>query len=839
MIIGGGSAGLATGGRCYCSHVHQEVLVAGEGATPTAPGEAGHAHSVRRPESRGSGIVKRGDLFGMAWVVAAGIALLVPELIHARIIGPFDFLSRIALTKQPGIPIHIFQNGDLIDAYIPWTTVAWHQVHQGHLPIWNPYGGLGTPLAFNWQTAPFSLPSIVGYAVPVRYAFTVGAMVSILVAGSGAYVLGRVLKMGVVASAAVGTVFELSGPMTAWLGYPFPSVMSWAGWIFAVGLIILSGRHRVRCIVALAVFVALSLYAGAPEGFTVLVVIVLVFFAFMLITRARWAGGSGPILRPALDLAVAGAAGVALAAPFALPGIQLARGSVRSLSSVGEVLRPRTLLYLPFQYFDSSPILVNGHGLLFGYSGVYYTETAMYVGISALVLAGLAIWVLRRRREVQGFTLVTAVCLVVVFVGPVASLLAKIPLLGNVVFIRALMPMALIVAVLAGFGIDRVVRTAKDRDVARWLGIGFAAAAAGLAVLWLFGRGHLPPDEASVRAHSFIWPAVETVAGLAAAGFLVWVARRRASSQRSADPRPLGASTQWSLRWSRAIVALGLLAVQTAFLVSAGALMVESSSQWFPQTPATTELAAAVGTARVGFGSQTCSLGIVPNVNGVYGVHELAVYDPIVPKSYFTSWFNITGEVAGPPTLNSFCPAVHTVAVAREFGVGYVVEKAGRNGPIGSVHVRRVGDEELYRIPGSGEATVTALQGASYPPDDVAGTPVAVRHPSPSQWKVTTSSDVPVALRLHLTDVPGWHATIDGRPLPLETYAGMMLQARVPAGTHTIALHYWPEALTAGLLLALASAVFLIGLLVASFLRNRQRSRPDTSDSGTPAAPAP
>ena len=346
--------------------------MAGEESPPAALGEVGQAPSAgQSPTARFGGIVKRGDLFGMAWVVAAGIALFVPELIHARILGPFEFLSRIALTQQPGVPIHIYQNGDLISAYIPWTTIVWHQVHQGHLPLWNPYGGLGTPLAFNWQTAPFSLPSIAGYAVPVRYAFTVGAMVSIVVAGSGAYVLGRVLKMGVVASAAVGTVFELSGPLTAWLGYPFPSVMSWAGWIFAMGLIILSGRQRARCIVALAVFVAFSLYAGAPEGFTVLAIMVTVFFAFILVTRARWAGGSGPILKPALDLAIAGAAGVALAAPFALPGIQLARDSVRSLSSVGEVLRPRTLLYLPFQFFDSSPILVNGRAHVFGYSGYY------------------------------------------------------------------------------------------------------------------------------------------------------------------------------------------------------------------------------------------------------------------------------------------------------------------------------------------------------------------------------------------------------------------------------------------------------------------------------------
>ena len=36
-----------------------------------------------------------------------------------------------------------------------------------------------------------------------------------------------------------------------------------------------------------------------------------------------------------------------------------------------------------------------------------------------------------------------------------------------------------------------------------------------------------------------------------------------------------------------------------------------------------------------------------------------------------------------------------------------------------------------------------------------------------------------------------------------------MLQARIPAGDHTIVLHYWPETLTYGIVLALGSAAFL------------------------------
>jgi Bacterial membrane protein YfhO len=262
--------------------------------------------------------------------------------------------------------------------------------------------------------------------------------------------------------------------------------------------------------------------------------------------------------------------------------------------------------------------------------------------------------------------------------------------------------------------------------------------------------------------------------------------------------------------------------------------MMESNPNTFPQTPTTRAFVAGVGSATVANGSHGCLLGIGPNDNDAYGVQEFAVYDPIIPKKYFTAWTADTGTSSGLPGLYIFCPPVTSVAMAKEFGVGYVLEAAGRPGPVGSVFVRHLADEDLYRIPGSGQATVAPLAAGEVPADTVVGTPVTVHHPSPSQWRVKTSSNAPLALRLHLTNVPGWKATIDGRPLALESYAGMMLQARIPAGTHTIALRYWPQTFTIGLVLAFVSAACLLGLLVFASVRKRRRSA--AGDPG-PSAP--
>jgi uncharacterized membrane protein YfhO len=109
------------------------------------------------------------------------------------------------------------------------------------------------------------------------------------------------------------------------------------------------------------------------------------------------------------------------------------------------------------------------------------------------------------------------------------------------------------------------------------------------------------------------------------------------------------------------------------------------------------------------------------------------------------------------------------------------------------------------------------------PPVDAEGTPVAVSHPSPSSWKITTSSPTDQVLRLRLTNQPGWHATIDGHPLDTEPYAEVMIQARIPAGRHVIELSYWPPLFTLGLIVA---GCCVILLLTASVVARRRRRAP-------------
>ena len=180
------------------------------------------------------------------------MAVLLPALLHGASLGPFDLLSRYGLSQHSGVRVHNSQTTDLIAQMIPWTSLAWTQVHHGHIPLWNPYNGLGMPLAFNWQSATFGLPTLLGYLAPLRLAYTVQVVVTLVLAGTGTYVLGRVLGLGVTASVMAGVVYELSGTFMGFLGWPIAGVLAWSGWLFAAALLIVRGKRRVRAVVFFA-----------------------------------------------------------------------------------------------------------------------------------------------------------------------------------------------------------------------------------------------------------------------------------------------------------------------------------------------------------------------------------------------------------------------------------------------------------------------------------------------------------------------------------------------------------------------------------------------------------
>ena len=781
--------------------------------------------SVRaRPPARDErGLWKH--VFAVAWLTAIAVVVLAPDLTHGSSFGSFDYLSQLGVLQQHGVVAHNFQAGDQADSTIPWVTLAWTQVHHGHLPLWNPYAALGVPLTFNWQAASFSLPTLIGYVFPEHLDSTVQVFLTLIIAGTGAYALGRVLRLGLLGCLFGATVFELSGPLLGWLGWIHAAAMSWAGWLFVGAILILRGGsgRRVRCIALFALVLAALIYSGSPEVTVLLGLSLAIFVVVEVALRTRFLKGSGPIRRPLVDLVLAVVAGCALAAPLLLPGVQLISISQRGVTGGDPAellpgnppLPPHNLLHLIFQGFDGLPI---AGSRWFGYT-LGYSETAAYVGVIALVLAVTGVAMRRRRPEVVAFSVLTVAMVCIAFVPPVVAVLSRLPGVGSTLWQRALLPLAFALAILSAFGMDSLVRAADRQRLLRWVGGGFGVAGVLLLALWAFGRGHLPPSEASIRTSSFLWPAVETALGLGVFVVLTLVYRTQRSEKRQlrSDVR----------RWA----ALSLLVCETAFLVTAGFPVLTASATFFPVTPAEVAFQRSVGQSTVGFGAPLCfyppGLGIPPNAQLAYGVTELSIYDPMIPNAYFTSWRNLTHQAAGNADDSAYCPVVTTTAQARLYGVSFVLERAGTPGPRGSVFDKKIGDEALYRIPAAASATISPLSVTGKLPGIHAhGMPVPVTHPDPASWELVTHASSRQVLRLRLTDVPGWHASIDGRGVPLQRFAGVMLQVEVPPGRHTVKLYYWPATFTVGIVLAGCALFGLVAALVIERIRRRPREAP-------------
>ena len=754
------------------------------------------------------------ELVGVLWVLGAAIAVLLPALSRGRMLGAYDWLSQYGFTAHAGAVVRDPLSGDQITQMIPWVDLSWTQVHQGHIPLWNPWSALGMPLAFNWQSASFSLPSLVGYAFPLRYAYTVQVIVTLWVAGSGAYFFGRILKLGVAAAAFAGTVFELSGAYFMWLGWPIASVLSWSGWLMAAVVIILSGRHRIGAVCLFSISLACAVYAGQPDALVLLLMVVALFTVALFTQRATAERSLRALGRPVASLAVASVTGIFLAAPLLLPGVQLISGSVRSAG--GGALHGKHAL--PGAEFVHA-----------AFSGVLARTLPDYVGVVAVALVAIAIRFRIRRPTTVALLVVAVVSGAIAFLEPVTSAANAVPGLSAVRFPRMITLLAFALAVLAAIGLDAFITTVHRRRVGGFLMWTCAGLGALLVALVAIEGSPATSSARTIWLKGIAWSVGGLAVGLVVA-LITWRQMGRSAVGRVEPTASTGVqirSSVWSAgQWCGA----ALLVFETTFLVANGAGMWASSATGFPVTPATSSYQRIVGTSTVGFGVSECllppGLGIRVNANVAYGVHQLAVYDPLTPSMYYTAWTKQTGRPAGYPGFSHYCPAISTVQEARLYGVGYVLEPGRSPGPAGSVFAAELDGQGIYRIPGSSPATLLHMaSGSTLPPIEDDGTPIGVSHPDPASWRMATTSSVRSVLRLRLVDVPGWHATIDGRPLTLERFAGVMLQARIPPGRHLIVVQYWPTRFSIGLVLAVVSALGLLVALVWSGVSRRRSSR--------------
>ncbi|GAB4156748.1 MAG: hypothetical protein Tsb009_33780 [Planctomycetaceae bacterium] len=78
--------------------------------------------------------------------------------------------------------------------------------------------------------------------------------------------------------------------------------------------------------------------------------------------------------------------------------------------------------------------------------------------------------------------------------------------------------------------------------------------------------------------------------------------------------------------------------------------------------------------------------------------------------------------------------------------------------------------------------------------------------------RVKVNADQQGQLVLAELSYPGWEASVDGKPVSLETAQGMYRSVNVPAGEHTVEWRFRPTSFSTGLWISLASVFILAGI---------------------------
>ncbi len=780
--------------------------------------------AVTRVHARSRGGVARwwerrhGDVFGVSAIVGFVVAYLSPAVKDGWSFGSFDTVLRFSLLSKSAFPAmpHNLLSGDSVSEMASWNSFDWTAVHHLQFPLWNDLSLLGLPQFLNFQSAVLSLPDLTSYLVPLRFAFLVVVAMKLLIAGTGAYTLCRVLGLRPFASVLGGVTFMLSGAFSSWLVWPLSGVVAWLGWIAALAILAYRWNKKRSYVVLLALSVAFCVYGGFPEAYFFVAAALVTFFvvlAAVTLVRRHRLSPSG-VARVAIGIV----AGGVLSAPLWFPGLQIVKGSHRAAGLGGAAgVNMSTLGLLVAPGYFGLPIT----GSAWFYSHGDYYETVVYVGVVALVLAGAAVLRWWRHPTVVALFATIVVTLLISYQTKsfhVVSDLLKHSSLHGVAIKRMRSVIGLPVGVLAALGLETLLRARGERRML----IAYASLSAIVAVLVGFlwhgaVDNRLPRAQHQLRLDSMWWP-IGLVGACLLAGALLLLARGLAHR------RPARAAVV------AAVVVL--LGAEAGFLVFSGVGINSYSKSFFPATAATARLKAVVGSGLIGVdtGKPTQSrhvahAGFFPEANLGYGLAEFAAYDPLTPQAYFIS-------LSGPPTVE---PDIDSAALARRYGIEWILQPTGvpLAPPAGTRYVASFADERLYAVPDAARFSLIGDRGSG------ASEPVfSVVHPATSSWTFTIDASTPSRLVMHVTDFPGWHASIDGRTLRLSPYEGLMLEASVPVGRHAIHLWYMPQRLVIATWLALAALAALLVWALWPLAVRKRRLEFEREDLGESFAPA-
>lgn len=767
-----------------------------------------------------------------------------------------------------------FAGHDIQYYFYPYHVAAARLIADGHPPLWNPYSFGGLPLLGDGQTALLYPPNwlflLPGLSPAV--ALTWAILLQFSIAALGTYGFARAVGLDRLPAFTSAVAYALGGFLTARVIHL--SIMAGAATLpvvlFGLERTLRAERHRARWAAFAAVAVACQLVSGHPQVPVYTMIAVGLLTLVRAVERAlhdrRWP----PLALVPLGIGGIYALGAALAALQLLPWLELVGRSPRAAGASFAFVfeRSKSLgdwLLLLFPYLLGA--LRDGPYGVAAHIGVEIRlwEQSSYVGILPLALAaigvaGLGTWRASAARGRAGTLLFLALTTLVGavlasgFYTPVAEWTYRVPLLGKLRDVeRTAVLASFALAVLAGFGLQRLIEAGRAVAGYPWriglLATATALVAIPLALTRLAARGAPPPslaqyglDAEALGRLSLDRAAVSVPLALALAGailLLLW------SNLGERGRRALAAATV-------ALVLLDLGGYTVAFHASADPAesdRVSPVAEYLRQDPG--HFRTAVYLTNNDYTVREAQDRLAVSWALAYGLEEINGFNSLQPRRYTDYLFGPDRADVSYGYLRDEWLLADDSPVLSALNVKYlVVPKDANPQPFLGASYRPVWEDGAVRVyenerayprayfvervrhepddratlaavtapgfDGQREALVAGAGTAALPAAPLGpGETVSIVSSAPDQLVLRATAATTRLLVLSELDFPGWQATIDGQPVPIERTNYLYRGIVVPPGAHTVELLYRPASVRWGLIISAAALLVVLGLALS------------------------
>ena len=769
---------------------------------------------------------------------------------------------------------------DVTFSFLPrYLQVSETVVRAGRLPLWDGAGFGGRPLVGNpqgglfyppvWLTWVVRSPAILGW-------LTIGHL---LWGGLGVYVLTRALGLGRWPATVAAGCFEAAPYLLAQTvegHYPHVWAASWYPWAFWA----FHGHRRRRLwgTLALPPILALDFLTGHPQEWYYLVLALslwALFDAYQWGRTGSWRKAAGGLLLWGSLLALT----IGLVATELIPDLTAQAWTLKTarmtLRQAGKYhLHAINLVQL------LGPDALGGPSSFFG-DGNYW-ETLLSIGVVPLVLAAIAVARHPERTVVRGWAALTVLSALFAAghrFGVFPVLFTLVPGMDRFrVPARSLFLANLGAAVLCGFGVETLLKHTPLGDpwhrLERYYRLGAAGIVVGLLLIQALG-GPFDPDWVPERPrpqeirYGQAWTPTKAVPGPrishAAAQLLhsgvFWLALGGTGALLALGRSATTATTR---RGTVAAALLGGLALVELGLHGHAVVCVTPSERFLGRDPISTVLRTVEpgvsGPVRIR-ARDTLYPDIHAFANGIEKINVNDGFQLQYPASLYQTLYPLLYRLPPPDPDQPMSAAVaqfrHEVrqAVLDRLNVAFLVSdhiEPEPSWPLVATGVWNGKDFAIHRNPsvlprayvvprahpgGDDAATVLAEFRRIDPREEVliASDPLGADAPGPRQpftpavWRSSTPERVvlevttgaPGLLVVADTWMPGWTATVDGRPAPI--LRGNHAQRVIPLpqpGQHEVVLHYEAPGLALGLALSGLSLVAWGAAALALLARN-------------------